>query len=266
MVDFKTKVKNIVKNNFKVSTEKYFEFERKYNFFYNLSVALGNFLEINKNSKVLDIGCGYGVSVNAIKNEFRVSEITGVDISDEMINFGKKLYPHLDLIICDGEDVTPLFQKKFDFIVYNASIFIFPDTLSAFQNAKTLLTNNGKIGFTHYPEIKDNNGSDIFSQAYQLNNFHEPKKRVISDLDTCVDNLKKLNFKNIEIAEYSLKLDTDFITDFFLIPAQSASLFPKNNYKERVVLIETLFQSLKDFEQNSKIIWKMVKAERGDND
>ncbi len=262
MADFKEKVKNAVKNNFKLSTSKYFEFENKYNLFYNLTVSLGKFLDINPQNKVLDIGCGYGVSVNAIKSEFKVTDITGVDISEEMIDFGKKLYPDLNLIVCDGEEIVSLFNNNFDIIVYNASIFIFPDTLTAFNNAYNLLEKNGKIGFTHYPEIISKNGDDLFSLAYKINNFKEPKKRVITDFDTCILNLEKSNFKNITTSTFKVKLDVNFITEFFLIPAQSASLFPKTKYEERTKLIRKLFSVLEEFSDSSEIIWKMAKAEK----
>ncbi len=264
MTDFKSKVKNVVKNNFKISKEKYFEFEKKYNFFHNLSVALGNFLNIQPNSTVLDIGCGYGISTNAIKKEFNVSEVIGIDLSDEMINFGKAIYPSLNLMTCDGEEIENIFKnRQFNYIVYNASIFIFPDTLTAFKSAFNLIKKNGYIGFSHYPEIIDTfTGKDLFSHAFEISGFPLPKKRVISDLTTCINNLSKANFKNIITTEYTLRLNTEFLIDFFSIPAQSASLFPKNSYKERVPLIKKLFQNLKQFESKGKISWKIVKAEK----
>ena len=260
MENFNNKVKKIVKNNFKISREKYFEFEKKYNFFYNLAYKLGEFLNIQSFHKVIDIGCGYGVSVNAIKNEFKTNNVIGIDISEEMINFGKNLYPHLKLIVGDGEEILKLFREKFDIAVYNASIFIFPDTLTAFKNAYEILSENGILGFTHYPDIINNNGTNLFDLAYKLNNFPVPQKRVISDINTCINNLKIANFKNIEIQEFSIDLKIDVLIDFFSIPAQSASLFPKYNYQERKTLIKKLFSKLKDFENSGKIVWKMVKA------
>lgn len=262
MDKFKEKVKNIVKNNFKISVDKYFDFEEKYNFFEKLTVALAEFINIGKNSTVLDIGCGYGVSTKILKDIFN-TKVVGIDISEDMINFGKKIFPDTDLKVLDGENFSSVFDKNsFDIAIYNAAIFIFPDPLSSFKDSYNVLKESGKIGFSHYPEITDSTGNDIFTEAFVKSNFEPPKKRTVSDLDKCISDLEKAKFKNIKIFEYSIPFDTNFLTDFFLIPAQSASLFPKLTYNERLKKIKQLFLSIKEYENSAKILWKLVKAEK----
>jgi ubiquinone/menaquinone biosynthesis C-methylase UbiE len=258
MENFKKKVKNVVKNNFKISVDKYFEFENRYNFFYNLAVYLGELLEINKNNNVLDVGCGYGVSCKALIDKFKCN-VKGIDLSEDMISFGKKLYPNMELLTGDGEKLEDYFpEEKFDKIVYNAAVFIFPDTLNAFKSAKNILTENGIIGFSHYPVIINLNGESLISVAYKRAGLEHPKKTVISDLDTCVENLRKSGFGNIIINEYVINFNVDFIKAFFSIPAQSASLFPKVPYNERIKLVESLFESIKN--EKGFIKWPVVKG------
>ena len=262
MNKFKEKVKNIVKNNFKISVKKYFDFENKYNFFKKLTVALAEFINIEKNYTILDIGCGYGVSTKILKDIFN-TKVVGIDISEDMINFGRKIFPDIDLQVLDGENFSSVFnESSFDIAIYNAAVFIFPDPLSSFINSYKVLKESGKIGFSHYPEITDSTGNDIFTEAFVNSNFAPPKKRTVSDLDKCVSDLEKAKFKNITVSEYSIPLDINFLTDFFLIPAQSASLFPKLTYNERLKNIKQLFSSIKEYENSAKISWKLVKAEK----
>jgi 2-polyprenyl-3-methyl-5-hydroxy-6-metoxy-1,4-benzoquinol methylase len=54
-----------------------------------------NFLSINKNSLIFELGCGNGSVANFLTN--LGYNITGVDPSIEGINFANKYYPHLKL-------------------------------------------------------------------------------------------------------------------------------------------------------------------------
>ncbi len=254
------KVKNVVKNNFKISVEKYFAFENKYNFFYNLAESLGKFANVVQEDYVLDVGCGYGVSCKALAEKFKCN-VTGVDLSDEMINFGKRIYPDIELCIGDGEKLSKHFSDEhFDKILYNASVFIFPDTFTAFQNAFDILKKNGVIAFSHYPQLLDENKADLFDFAYEKAKLEKPKSRVLSTIETCIENLRKAGFVNIETDNYTLELDTEFLKNFFLIPAQSASLIHKKSYEERIPLIEKLFDILKH--TKGIMSWALVKGKK----
>ena len=255
----KEKVKKTVKNNFKVSVEKYFSFEKKYNFFYNLTVALARFAGVEPSYKILDVGCGYGVSCKALKDKFQC-DVIGVDLSEEMVNFGKKIYEEIEISVCDGENLSSFSENYFDTVLYNASIFIFPDTLQAFKSAKTVLKERGSLGFSHYPAIVGERGENLLELAYERARFNMPRRNVISPLEICVENLEKSCFKNITLTDYTLPLDIEFLENFFLIPAQSASLFPKLTYAERAEKIKILFKQIAN--EKGDMIWKLVKAEK----
>ena len=55
-----------------------------------------------------------------------------------------------------------------------------------------------------------------------------------------------------------------FLIDFFSIPAQSASLFPKHPYEERAQKVGELFESLHEWDGHFTIGWDMAKAENRD--
>lgn len=65
--------------------------------------------------KVLDVGCGYGRTLNELHtNGF--NNLTGVDFSVAMIKRGLKLYPYLNLIKNNGENL-PFPDNEFDSVI-----------------------------------------------------------------------------------------------------------------------------------------------------
>ena len=260
--NFIEKVKNIVKNNFNLSCDIYHQFESRYNFFYNLTNELAKFVNIGNDEKVLDAGCGCGYSMKAIFDNFS-QNVYGIDISEGMINLGKKLYPEFNFIVGDIGEIDRYFEIDFfDSILFNLVVFIIPDIKDVFEKSFKILKENGKIGFSYYPEIIDEKGEDLFEIAFNLNKYNKPNKQVISEFDKCLNALGEAGFSNIEIKKYEMRLDIEFLKNFFSIPAQSASLFPKDDFEQRKEKVEKLFNSIKSYENKGKIIWKLAKGEK----
>lgn len=67
---------------------------------------------ISKDMNILDVGCGYGRTLNKLYNN-GYNNLTGVDYSQGMINRGLKLYPYLDLIKNNGDNI-PFPDGEFD--------------------------------------------------------------------------------------------------------------------------------------------------------
>ncbi len=260
--DFVNKVKKVVKNNFNESFEIYAEFEKKYNFFYNLTLELARFIQIKKNSRILDAGCGIGHSMRAIYNNF-TKEVYGIDISDGMINYGRKIFPDFNLIVGDVAKVNEYFNENFfDYILFNLVVFILPDIDTVFKNSYKILKDGGIIAFSYYPEVIDKNGRDLFKEAFTRAKFDFPKKQVITTYNKCINSLLNAGFRDIKEEKFEMNLSIQFLKDFFSIPAQSTSLFPKLNYEKRKQNVEKLFNSIKEFENQGKIVWKLVKGEK----
>ncbi len=66
-------------------------------------------------SRILDYGCGYGRTLNELKNDgyFR---LTGIDFSEKMIERGHEKYPGLELIVNQGKDI-PFQDDTFDAVL-----------------------------------------------------------------------------------------------------------------------------------------------------
>ncbi|HSO20039.1 MAG TPA: methyltransferase domain-containing protein, partial [Desulfosarcina sp.] len=128
-MDFKEKVKRSVADNFDQSIRMYRAFEEKYGFFASYALKLAESIGLEQGSSVLDVGCGYGLSAEALNMRYGC-RVFGVDLSPEMIAAGQYLEnnPAIDLVVGDGENLAPVVgERRFDYVLYNASIFIFPD-------------------------------------------------------------------------------------------------------------------------------------------
>ena len=107
------------------------------------------YLKINKNTKLLDIGCGTGISTN-----FFNCKTTGIDPSKEMIKQGKG-----NLLIGNAENL-PFINNSFDVVISVTAIHNFKDYKKAIKEMKRVLKSNGTIVITllkkakKYKEIK----------------------------------------------------------------------------------------------------------------
>lgn len=70
---------------------------------------------VSKNSKILDVGCGYGRILNELfENGF--TDLTGVDTAENMIKRGKREFPQLNLI-ANPDGKIPFNNNSFDVVV-----------------------------------------------------------------------------------------------------------------------------------------------------
>ena len=57
--------------------------------------------------------------------------------------------------------------------------------------------------------------------------------------------LQETEFKQIESSTTTIEMDLAQVRDFYAIPAQSAGLYPKTSYKQRLVLLDTLLEHIR---------------------
>lgn len=67
------------------------------------------------NKKVLDIGCGFGEFGNFLTKRYKDVEYKGIDITEEFIENGHKIYPQLDLKVADFLILTKV--ERFDVVI-----------------------------------------------------------------------------------------------------------------------------------------------------
>lgn len=59
---------------------------------------------VDKNAVVLDVGCGYGRTLNEL-HQLGYQKLMGIDFSEGMISRGKKLFPCLDLRVKENPSI-----------------------------------------------------------------------------------------------------------------------------------------------------------------
>ncbi|RPH52458.1 MAG: class I SAM-dependent methyltransferase [Desulfobacteraceae bacterium] len=258
---FNEKVKLNVKDNFDQSCRMYNLFEEKHHFFASLAMKLAESINLKPNSIVLDIGCGNGISAQ-ILNKYFSCRVLGVDLSEKMIESGKLLCdsPDIRLLVGDGEKLADIAgDQVFDYVLYNASIFIFPDVEQTIREAAGCLGTGGKIAFSFYPFLEGYAGEDLLAEAFIRLGEPVPRFRVITDYDKACRALS-LHCERVIHHRWVRPLDIEFLQDFFSIPAQSASLFPGRGYEVRRELVCRLFLTLSDLSDKASIVWRMAEG------
>jgi ubiquinone/menaquinone biosynthesis C-methylase UbiE len=257
---FQSKVKKRVADNFDQSYRLYEDFEKKHHFFYDLTVKLAENIGLRSGSEVLDVGCGNGISALALHEKFSC-QVMGVDLSARMVAAGQELHgsnPEVCLVKGDGEQLGEVVgARRFDYVLYNASIFIFPDAGRSIREAVVCLRPGGVIAFSFYPQLINAAGDDLLALAFQRLEMPLPRFRVITDYQKASQALEKYVHPVVHY-QWVRPFDLEFLRDFFSIPAQSASLFPGKDYLARRELASRLFASLEDVVPESSIVWRMA--------
>lgn len=259
---FHRKVKKRVADNFDLSYRIYQDFEDKYHFFYDLTVQLAEKIGLRSGSSVLDVGCGNGISALALHEQFSC-RVMGLDLSDRMVAAGQALHAanqEVCLVLGDGERLAEIVgDQRYDYILYNASIFIFPDVDRSFREAAACLPPGGKIAFSFYPHLTNPAGDDLLAVAFQRLGEPLPRFRVITDYQKAVGALQKY-CSHVCHHQWIQPFDLKFLQDFFSIPAQSASLFPGRDYEARQEMAGRLFSTLEDVAPQASIVWRMAEG------
>jgi ubiquinone/menaquinone biosynthesis C-methylase UbiE len=81
------------------------------------------YLQINKGSKVLDLGCGNGRVIDILE-KFNIN-YTGLDISENLIKLAQKKYPEKEFIVSDLLK-TPFSDNEFDYVLSLATLHHIP--------------------------------------------------------------------------------------------------------------------------------------------
>jgi len=127
-----------------------FEKERK-----QPSIDLVNRIEDGEFRRIIDIGCGSGMSTLPLRKRFSDSEIVGVDLSENMLEKARALASDVAWIQRDcSRKLNDL--GTFDLVFSNAFIQWIPNQEEFIKNTKALLNENGvfAIQIPYFEEMK----------------------------------------------------------------------------------------------------------------
>lgn len=119
------------------------EYENEYGNDYSDALFIDTFLNSLNGKEVLDIGCGLGNLTNYMKE--KGFNLTGIDLSDEMLNFAKSKYKDITFLKMNMNDIK--FDKKFDGISFLYSLFHLSkkEVVNALPKYYNLLKDDGKM-------------------------------------------------------------------------------------------------------------------------
>ncbi|MCK5510456.1 glycosyltransferase [Candidatus Parcubacteria bacterium] len=103
---------------------------------------------IEKNSKVLEIGSGSGELLDAVNSRVGF----GMDLSSEVIKISQEKYPQLKFIYGDIDKELNI-DEKFDYIILSDLIGYLEDIQTSFENLKKVCHDRSRIIVTQYNNI-----------------------------------------------------------------------------------------------------------------
>jgi len=135
--------KNVVKNYFNSIAPKRKRWKKKRKY-YNKSLERYFSFLIPAGSRVLEIGCGTGELLHAVKPSYGM----GIDFSEKMIQIAKDSFPELHFKVDDIEELQ--LEEKFDYIIMSDLTMCLWDIQKAFQNLEKVCHDTTKIIISNY--------------------------------------------------------------------------------------------------------------------
>ena len=171
--------------------------------------------KINKDDRVLDIGCGGGItSFEAAKLVGENGCVIGADISEILLDLAKRKYSNiknLEFKYCDVQNYE--FEKKsFSKVISRFGIMFFENPIKAFKNINDSIQNGGSLNFVCWTNVMEN---EFFTAAaniiikYLNKDFPEisraPGPFAFSEEEYVKQILEASAFKNVKVEKvYSL--------------------------------------------------------------
>ncbi|MBI5904417.1 MAG: methyltransferase domain-containing protein [Deltaproteobacteria bacterium] len=260
---FDSRFKAAVERNFDQSAQAYDLFEGKHHLFETLTQKQLELIEPSRPERILDVGCGTGISTLALHKSLagRSPHIYAIDISEAMLHQAKERCRKargVYFVRGDAENLEAYFHEAFDAIFYTASVFLLPRFADSIRQASRLLLPGGVLSISYYSGLFTSEGEDAIRKTfpelrYQYGAFP------IHELLACLESLHEYRTTKVDLR---FEATREFLFDFLSIPAQSAGLFPKVPYLERIPMVRDLCAVLEAKAGPIYMGWKVLIARK----
>jgi len=120
---------------------------------------LAELCRIKKESRVLEVGCGVGLTSAYLADKFGC-RVTGIDISRGMIEKAKEtagnegVYDKTEFMVADAQEL-PFENESFDAVILESVMAFIPDRKKAMKEFIRVLRPGGYVGITEAAWIKE---------------------------------------------------------------------------------------------------------------
>ena len=168
-------------------------------------------LNIKEKNSILEIGCGSGALLYAIREHIDVT-LGGIDYSENLIRVAKYMLPEAKFQVSEANNIS--ISDKYDFIISNAVFHYFDLDYASdvMLNMVKILNQGGAIFILDVPNLTTKTELELI------------RKQELSHSEYDV------MYKNLEHTYYDQKYFTKFATDFGLNCEFMPSFIP--NYKQ----------------------------------
>ena len=129
-------------------------------------------ISANPESRIMDLGCGDGYFLYILKSNGLIGAGYGVDLSEEAIQRGNKLYPEINLSV-QNLCFTSYPDDYFDGII-STSLQYVSSPMIAFLEASRLLKSSGWFRFM-IPSLEAYYGGEQKEECFGLDNTYLPQ-------------------------------------------------------------------------------------------
>lgn len=258
------KFKLSVERNFDQSVHIYDAFEEKHHLFEGLTRRLCELVAPATPARILDVGCGTGISTKVLAETFPYSPVVyAIDISERMLAKARERCagrPGIYIVRADAERLAECFNEAFDAVFYTASIFLIPNFRASLDQACRLVLPGGIVAMSFYAGLFDEAGNDAVAAALPGTKYQYGAVR-LPELKGFLGARKDFTMREVE---YRFEADREFLFDFLSIPAQSAGLFPRIPYIERIPLVREIVDRLGEKVSPLYMGWTFLIARRSE--
>lgn len=206
-----------------------------------------------KFNRALDLGCGT-VEFYELVKDYMKSKYIGLDLSADMLEFGRKKYNKIKLIQGDAENL-PFRKNSFDFVIGRGIIHHLPNSLKGMEEVYRVVR---KGGYVLISEPHSNRVLSIFRKVYYRfsSHFSEVHKsfleeEILSLFENVGFKIKKIKFWGILSFPFAFP---DITPTYKIIPY---GLF---KYLVKIDRLLTKLPVIKQFSWHIIILAKKVKG------
>ncbi|GAP73390.1 glycosyltransferase [Candidatus Symbiothrix dinenymphae] len=135
--------KRDIQNFYGQNAEKREKWNRRGRFYHQLLAKYFSFI-IPEGRRVIEIGCGSGDLLNAVKPSYGV----GIDFAPEVIDIARRKHPDLHFCVDDVETMQS--DEKFDYVILSDTLTCLWDAQKAIHNIRQLCYPHTRIVISNY--------------------------------------------------------------------------------------------------------------------